>query len=248
MGEYFDQQFDCFVISLKRTPQRLEMFRARHSKSGISFRHFEGVDGRQVDLTEIEGTIVAKGTNFKSGSIGVAMSHLALWRRCAEQTRNFIVFEDDAVARNDIKMKLPELIEQFSKFDIVILGYNTDVPLEIEIAPGVVYGGGFSVPHPTNKHLTDFVASTNVVGLHRLRMSIGIPGYVISPAGAQILLRECFPMDHRLVTFASWNLASPCKNIDEIMATLYPKIKAYACVAPLVMTPNDHSTSLTINP
>ena len=77
---------------------------------------------------------------------------------------------------------------------------------------------------------------------------MGLPGYVISPEGAQVLTRECFPMDNRLLTFASWNVATPCHGVDEIMATLYPKIEAYTCVAPLVMTPNDHSTSLTINP
>jgi GR25 family glycosyltransferase involved in LPS biosynthesis len=248
MNNLFDKQFDCFVISLNRTPQRRESFQKQNSHCGINFQYFDGVDGRELNLAQVEGPIVVKGSSFRTGSIGAAMSHLALWRRCAEQSKHFVVFEDDAVVRNDIKMRLPELLEHFGTFDIIILGYNTDVPLEIEIAPGVVYGGGFSEHYPTPKHLADFVGSANQVALHKLRMSIGIPGYVVSPEGAQLLVRECFPMDNRLVTFASWRVATPCRNIDLMMAALYPKIKAYACVAPLVMTPNEQRSSLTINP
>jgi glycosyl transferase family 25 len=248
MDNNFEQQFDCFGISLKRTLQRRELFQNQNSHCGINFQYFDGIDGRELDLTQVEGPIVAKGRSFRPGSIGAAMSHLTLWRQCAEQSRNFVIFEDDAVVRHDIKARLPELLEHLGKFHVVILGYNTDVPLEIEIAPGVVFGGGFSERYPSPKHLTDFSTSANQVALHKLRMSIGIPGYVISPEGAQLLIRECFPMDHRLVTFASWKVATPCRNLDAIMATLYPNIKAYACVAPLVMTPNEQSSSLTINP
>ena len=154
---------------------------------------------------------------------------------------------EDAEGFGPGKARLLELIGKLSEFDIVVLGWNTDRPLELEIAPGIIYGGAFSVPFPSAKHLFDFAASTNPVELYRLKMSIGSPGYVISPKGAQLLIRECFPMDHRMIRFDSWNSTFPSQGIDGMMAALYPKIAAYATLAPLVMTPNDHSTSLTIN-
>jgi GR25 family glycosyltransferase involved in LPS biosynthesis len=98
MDSQFDHQFDSYVISLKRTPQRLEEFRARNSKCGIDFCHFEGIDHRDIDLVAAANEITAKGTTLKPGSIGAAMSHLALWRRCAGQTKHFVVLEDDAQA------------------------------------------------------------------------------------------------------------------------------------------------------
>ena len=247
MNSDFDNLFDSYVISLKRTPERLENFRARNSKCGINFRYFEGIDHREIDLAEIASQITAPGTQFKPGSIGAAKSHLTLWKQCADQARNFIVLEDDTQARNDIKARLLETVGQLDEFDIVLLGCNTDRPLEINIAPGVTFGGGFSVPNPTAKILSDFATSTNPVGLHRLNMSMGICGYVISPRGAQLLIRECFPMDHRVVRFASWNYAFPSQGIDDMMGSIYPRILAYTCMAQLVMTPNDHSTSLTKN-
>ena len=247
MDSQFDHQFNSYVISLKRTPQQLEEFRARNSKCGSDFCHFEGIDHRDIDLVAAANEITAKGTTLKPGSIGAAMSHLALWRRCAGQTKHFVVLEDDAQARNDIKARLLETVGKLDEFDIVLMGCNTDRPLELSIAPGFLFGGGFSVPHPTAKHLSEFAESANPVGLHRLNMSMGICGYVISPKGAKVLIRECFPIDHRPVRFASWNHTFPSQGIDDMMGTLYSRIAAYTCVAQLVMTSNDPATSLTIN-
>jgi glycosyl transferase, family 25 len=95
------------------------------------------------------------------------------------------------------------LVEQIDTWDVIILGYNLDVPVEFEIAPGILCGGGFSVRYPTPEQLADYASSTNVVALHRLNFSLGVCGYSISPRGAQTLLQMCFPMDNRPVFCAS---------------------------------------------
>lgn len=244
MSSQFETLFDCFVISLKRTPERLQTFLAQNAKCEINFQQFEAIDGTQIDAVNIEGRVVAKdATGYKPGSVGNAMSHLALWRRCADQAKYFVVFEDDAVARNDIKARLLATINQLAEWHIVLLGYNTDAALEVSIAPGVSFGGGFSVKHPTAKHLSDFANSTNAVALHRLNMAMGICCYVISPSGAQILMQTCFPMDNRPVNIASTGYTFRAYGLDCIMATIYPKISAYVSIAPLVMTANDHHAS-----
>lgn len=244
VSDQFDALFDCFVISLKRTPERLHTFRTKNSQCAIDFRHFEAIDGAQIDASEIEGRLVAKGTTrYTPGIIGNAMSHLTLWQRCAEQTKTFVVLEDDAVVRNDIKARLLATTFQLNEWDIILLGYNTDAPLELNITPGILFAGGFTIKYPNSEQLSDFAASTNPVGLHRLHLAMGTCGYVISPNGAQILMRSSFPMDNRFVFYALFNHKFPACGIDCMMATIYPKIRAYACVAPLVMTANDHSLS-----
>jgi glycosyl transferase, family 25 len=244
MNDQFDLIFDCFVVSLKRTPERLRVFRTRNSQCGINFQHCEAIDGEQLDASKVESSIVAKGaTDYTAGSIGNAMSHLTLWQRCAGQTKAFVVLEDDAVVRSDIKARLITTTAQLNEWDIILLGYNTDAPLELNIAPGILLGGHFSVFYPNNDQLADFATSTNPVGLHRLHVAMGICGYVISPSGAQSLMRNCFPMDNRLVPYASFSYKFPAYGLDSIMATIYPKIRAYACLAPLVMTANDQSIS-----
>ena len=244
----FDKLFDCFVINLKRQPERLKAFLEQNKPSRVTFNYFEAIDGAQVDSADFHGHVLAKGAiNYTSGMIGTAMSHLALWRRCAEQTKYFAVFEDDAVVRADIKTQFASLVNQVHGWDIILLGYNTDVPLELNISPGIDYGGIFSVKYPTANHLSDFANSTNPVGLHRLVMAMGTCGYAVAPKGAQMLIRTCFPMDNRPVGFRCTNAMWRASGIDNMMGAVYRKISAFACVAPLVLTPNDPKTSNTLS-
>jgi hypothetical protein len=89
MSDQFDTLFDSFVISLKRTPERLRDFRTHNSKCGIDVRHFEAIDGAEIDASEIEGRFVAKGAiGYKPAIVGNAMSHRSLWQRCTEQKKH----------------------------------------------------------------------------------------------------------------------------------------------------------------
>jgi glycosyl transferase, family 25 len=240
----FETQFDCFVINLKRQPERLKEFIERNKLSGVNFHHSEAIDGTKINPANCFGRIVAQGAvGYSSSIIGCAMSHLELWHRCADQTKDFVVFEDDAVVRNDIKTQLNSLVRQVPDWDIFLLGYNMDVPLELNIAPGIDYNGTFSVGHPTSDHLADFTNSTGPVALLRLNMALGTCGYTVTPKGAQFLISACFPMDNRQVRYHSVNHEFKAYGIDCMMATIYPKILAFACVGPLVMTPNDPETS-----
>jgi GR25 family glycosyltransferase involved in LPS biosynthesis len=161
MNDPFDRIFDCFVVSLKRTPERLHVFLAKNSQCGINFQQFEAIDGEQIDASAIESSIVAKGaTDYTPGGIGNAMSHLTLWQRCARQPKAFVVLEDDAVVRSDIKARLVTTTAQLTEWDIILLGYNTDAPLELNIAPGILLGGHFSVFYPNNEQLANFATST----------------------------------------------------------------------------------------
>jgi glycosyl transferase, family 25 len=244
-SDRFDTLFDCFVINLKRQPERLQAFLARNRSSGIHFHHFEAIDGAQCSAADImDGQVVARGAvNYTPGAIGLAMSHLALWRRCAEQGKHLVVFEDDAVVRNDIKERLIALAGQGDEWDFILLGYNTDAELELNIAPGIDLGGVFSVGYPTAKHLADFAQSSNPVALQPLIIAMGTCGYAVTPKGAECLIRGCFPMDNRPVKLRAVNHTFPAYGIDCMMTSVYQKMRAFACVAPLVMTPNDRKTS-----
>jgi hypothetical protein len=41
--------FSFFVISLKRTPGRLQGFRVNNAETGIDFEHFDAIDGATLD-------------------------------------------------------------------------------------------------------------------------------------------------------------------------------------------------------
>jgi glycosyl transferase family 25 len=245
--DLFDTLFDSFVISLKRQPEKLQAFIARNRPSGIDFRHFEAVDGARCNIFDlIGGQVVARGAvNYTPGAIGNALSHLALWRRCVEQGRHLVIFEDDAVVRNDFKARLSPLAGQGDDWDIILLGYNTDAVLELNIAPGIDLGGVFSIDYPTPEHLADFAHANSPVGLQRLVTAMGTCGYALAPKGAERLIRGCFPMDNRPVKLRAIGHTFPAYGIDCMMTSVYPKMRAFACVSPLVMTPNNRNVSTT---
>jgi GR25 family glycosyltransferase involved in LPS biosynthesis len=43
-----DFDFECHVINLARTPERLEEFLRHNAKTGLPFRRFEAVDGNDL--------------------------------------------------------------------------------------------------------------------------------------------------------------------------------------------------------
>jgi glycosyl transferase, family 25 len=240
----FDALFDCFVISLERTPERLKAFYQFNSKSAVNFQHFIAIEGEATSYGGDAREILAPAAvPYTPSALGCALSHLKLWRRCADQTKNFIVCEDDAVVRRDAKARLPALLEGVDGWDIIMLGYNTDIPLELNITPDISCGARFSVPYPNLDQLSAFARSTNPVGLHRLTLALGTCGYALSPNGARSLIQACFPLDNRLVRYSSINYSFRAAGIDAIMATVYPTISAFACLAPLVMTTNNRAAS-----
>lgn len=247
IADSFDQRFDCFVINLGRDTARLAAFTERNRAAQIPIQRFEAVDGSRVPEADAirDGIITLGAVNYSKGAIGVAMSHLALWRRCMDSQKNIIVFEDDAVIRRDIKSALQSSIHDVAGWDIILLGYNTDVFIEVAMTPAMRCAMLFSARYPTSLQLEEFASSTESVALLRLNVALGVCGYAISPNGARILSQNCFPMDNRPVDLAFEGRSFPAYGIDCMMTTLYPKIQAFACFTPLVMTPNDRQTSST---
>src|SRR5262245_40797672 len=103
-----------FVISMKRTPDRLEQFRANNSGSGIAFELFEAIDGISMDGSTRAALLAPHATGYSPGALGVAASHRALWQRCSERESPFVICEDDAVVRRDSAEQLPMLISRAS--------------------------------------------------------------------------------------------------------------------------------------
>jgi len=235
--------FSFFVISLKRTPNRLEKFRA--NSTAIRFEHIEAIDGMSMDSSARAGVVAPHATGYTPGALGIAASHRALWLRCSERQNPFVICEDDAVLREDILDQLPRVVGGAGDWDIIMLGFNFDVGLETEIVPGILMGGGFSIKYPSQQDLDAFVRGRGQVALQRLNLCFGVCANAISPTGARRLLQKAFPMDNRPTIIKSANRSFPAYGVDCMMATLYPELSAYVCIAPLAMTPNNQKTSLS---
>jgi GR25 family glycosyltransferase involved in LPS biosynthesis len=243
-----DHTFDCRVINLARHGQRLKRFFEQNEAVGLHIERFEAIEGSTVDIAKaIAGGVVTSRANFSQGAIGVAMSHRAIWHETIERRKHAIVFEDDTVLRSDIGDVLPPLVSQLGNdWDIVLLGYNTDSILDLELwAGGIDLRGHFSIPYPTSVQLTAFIASKEPVGIYKLNAAFGLCGYAISPRGAKRLISACFPMDKLVIPIPALGRNITSSGLDSVLNAFFKQISAYACFTPLVVPINDPSSSST---
>jgi glycosyl transferase family 25 len=237
--------FDCHVINLAKTPERMATFLGQNSGSGLNFARFEAVDGNTLSEDEaIRIGLIKPRTKWRSkGTLGVAQSHRRLWEKAIAENRALIVFEDDAYIRDDFRQVFAAANARLADWDIVLCGYNTDALVEFNVAADFDMSSLFSVRYPSVEQLVRFVRSRGPVSLFRLRYAFGISGYAISPAGAKKLLARCFPMDNRLIEFRAAKNRFNAFSIDCMMNIFYRDLEAYVFVGPLVLPHNEVATS-----
>jgi glycosyl transferase, family 25 len=245
--------FECYVISLARTPHKLTLFTERNAATGLTFRTFEAVDGARLKRGDcIQNGLMRRGAQYASGTLGVASSHRELWRRAVAARIPLLVFEDDVYCRRDIAAQLERVVGLLpATWDIVLLGYNTDAVLEVGVLPSCSFGGFFSKRYPSPEDLAEFVEERSEVAVLPLKNAFGMCSYLVSPEGAEKLLASVFPMDNREVIIPYEILSSGRdrfrgRTLDTIVNTLYRHIGAYTVVPPLALPPNDKSASSTL--
>ena len=250
LEQQFDETFDCFVISLARTPQRMAAFLGRNGATGVKFKRFEAADGNAISMADaVVQSIVKPGTRWETkGAIGVALSHRRLWDKAIADGRSLVVFEDDAYLRADIRARSMRAIAPLGDWDIVLLGYNIDSLLEVDLAGDLVLSGLFTPRHPSVANLEKLVKSEDPVMTLRLRHAFGLCGYAISPAGAKKLRESVFPMDNRMLEFPATRRHLPVSSIDAMMNAFFRTMSSHVCVPPLVLTENNWAKSTTVKP
>ena len=168
------------VINLDRRPDRLESFCSRLAdvaSEGLTSRleRFPAIDGRTLTLTpEIRHMFRDNDFGYRRSFVGVALSHLALWKELAAgDAPAFLIFEDDVTLCHGFDGQLVELCgeleERHPAFDLLLLGCFDW--------------------HPRPED--DFEASHRAAHLRRFEGSRYLGGtfaYVVSRRGAQRLL------------------------------------------------------------
>jgi hypothetical protein len=120
--------------------------------------------------------------------------------------------------------------------------------IELNISPDIDLAARFSVRFPSAKHLGVFAKMTEPVALCRLRLAFGTAGYAVTPKGAALLTEKCFPLDNRPIQVRIEKRSIRAFSLDSMMTDVYPTMRAYLCLPPLVMTPNDPATSQVLAP
>ncbi len=227
------------VISLARTPGRLESFRADNPDLG-GWTVFPAVDGAAI--TAATRDALGDTALWSAGGVGACLSHLALWRLCVEQGGPLTVCEDDAVVRGDFAEASAALLQRAAGFDIVLWGWNFDAVMEAELSPGVP-AALLGDQGALRGAIPGFRDHRGAPSLLRLRKALGKLCYTVSPAGAASLLARCLPVKPVRLTLPLMPYEIGNVTFDVTAASHYAELSAHIAVPPLAVTRNDWSLS-----
>lgn len=227
---------DIVVISLKESSRRIEF--DKFNKNIINYKYFDAIDGKTIKL---DSHIINHNTvNYTKGTIGCAMSHLCIWKKCIELNKPIIIMEDDLFVSYDFNKHIDIVMKMLpDNWHILQLSYNCDSILSYANTNFENAISFFTQKKIDDKDIIEFQKSQIYPTIAKLNMSFGTGCYVISPSGAEIMKRECFPLDNRIINIPFVG-KTKAYSIDCIMNDLYSKINAYVSPIPFTMTRHLH--------
>jgi len=229
---------NIYVISLKESIERRDVFNKLNNKY-IEYEYFDAIKGSDEHLSD---SLIIKedAVKFSKAAIGCALSHLNLWKLCVKLNKPIVIMEDDAFVSSLFNSYLDTVIKMLpTNFDILQLCYNCDSILGFSNTNFETAYTFFSRKRFNDNDIDIFQKRKIYPTVARLHTSFGTGCYVITPKGASILIKNCFPLDNRELSLP---LIGKLKSytIDCLMNTIYKNINAYVCPIPFVMTKHLH--------
>ena len=240
---------ETYLINLDRSPDRLAEFTARNPHV-LPIHRFAGIDGKTVSRAElVERGLFTAEVPYTDGAVGGALSHLALWDMAIARNSPLTVIEDDAIFNRNFLDEQRALLDTIeANWHIILWGYNFDSPLLLRMVPHISPFWIYLSQSELRKHFDEFQQATVRSRAFKLVQGCGFVCYSVSPQGARILKSFCLPIREMQIDFWGLNRRVRNETLDIMSNAIYAQINAYACFPPLVVTPNDHETSLIQQP
>jgi glycosyl transferase family 25 len=240
---------EAWVISLKRTPERLKRFHQINGLEASEVIVIEGVDGFCDDalLRRSRRLPVEAQQQWSQGSIGSALSHLACWQRCIQTDQAVIILEDDSVLAPNWRHHFNALIDNKLPHDweFVLLGWNYDSVLRSRDDMGTEFISLFEPAYPDLDQIRRILGHPSRRVIHELLNGFGLAGYAINPTGARELIEKLQEQDTSPIRIGRGIPEVKSTTLDGALNSCYRQIKAFVVRHPLVMALNDQNTSLT---
>lgn len=168
--DIYKPDIDIRYINLDRRKDRDEKIIIELNKSDIIkplYKRVNAVDGKKVNLEQFSRFNSSyESLNKKRGWIGCAESHKQLWRDCIKGNKNMLIFEDDAILKDEYDENIEQSLKNLpNDFDIIY--YNTV---------------DYAIHEPYNK-LYNKLTNKNFL----------LTNYLVSPSGADKLLKYTEP-------------------------------------------------------
>jgi glycosyl transferase family 25 len=234
------------VISLDRTPERYAAFQSRNAQL-TSYARFSAVEGQALDREALvrEGIAEPKGLqHYSAGALGVAMSHLTLWKAAVEAAEPTTVCEDDAIFSQHFDAKAPSVLAALpAGWDLILWGWNFSPYVAFQMIPGAFACVLQSNDTEVRRFADHYRGQVFTPAPYRLIETFGLVCYTVSPKGARAMREMCLPLREMQIRLAVQGRVAPNFAIDTLLNAFYGQLNAYVCVPPLVVTRNDNDTS-----
>lgn len=228
------------VISLKRTPHRLDSF--IQNNPNIDFEIFEAIDSQNINLANISRNIFPENSNYRIGAIGNALSHVSLWARAVQSNEVMTICEDDAFFHRDFIHESKKLVNSIGDdFDFIAWGWNYSSTLWASplpfLSPCKIEFSEESMRLNLESYLSTAI---NPIPL-RLHNSCGTIAYTITPSGAQKFIRNLLPLKNEVeITVPNMAIIKITPTaLDMAIGEAYTKSISYVSFPPLVLTKNE---------
>lgn len=225
-------------INLDRSTERLQRFLTLncHLKNIV---RVPAVDGSALDREIlIQSGYIDRDLSYPPGALGCAISHLKLWEMAASEDRSITVLEDDVVVSYQFENRVREVLSIIpDDWDIIQWGHIFG-PLYLWVDHGMSaaclhsYG---TKKYRATSDWKEFQARETFPAPLKLLHSFGLQGYSISAKGARSALEYCLPLRDRIIEFPEAGVRTPDVGIDVTLCGLYPTLKSFVCIPPLVI-------------
>ena len=238
------------VITLKRTPDRLQEFFRRNAEviEQWNVRVLEGIDGSQQKELFKKSRIISRNVlnNWSSGAIGSALSHMHCWRFCTRINKPIVIAEDDTILSKKLRKSLETLLKnEEDNPPFLLMGWNLDSLLQAELEPGLGLISLFEPAYPKEVIVTQLVNRETERRLCKLKRCFGLPAYRITPKTARYLLQKLNPLVSEEIKMGRGIPTHYTQTLDGILNNQYDRIEAKIIFPPLAIALNDQEKSLT---
>ena len=239
----------AMVISLRRTPERLAWFRRTNAASSELFTVVEAIDGLDMQGCITKSRMISTSAReyWTPGALGAALSHLHCWRQCIKGGKPMLIVEDDVALACDWQEQLKELNKRLHDgWDMILLGWNYNSLLRRKDASGIEQISLFEPAYPDAKQIQAILNSKLDRKLLRLQHAFGLPGYLLSPSGAEELINKVLPLEMRPLNMGRGIPVVNISGIDGCLNLHYPRLNCWVVDPPLAVALNDPKQSNTL--
>ena len=142
----------------------------------------------------IHGGLITETNRYSPRALGIAASHVALWKICAAGTEPFHIAEDDAIFHPHFVGFAANNLAKLGDLDAVFWGFNFDWPIEVEFMQSIGPIVMLFNQNVVRDRFAIYRKSRFQPALAKLISCAGICAYSISPSGARRYLNRCLPI------------------------------------------------------